>query len=220
MKKLGLLFLILIFACTSVFAVEKFLNLKTEIESGSNPPGPDNPGVNPGDNENGLYYLIGLAAEDRVLEVGSPVVDGDLKTIEYPVTDPYTDKSFLFSENEDPYELDIFLAIGTNISKTNKLYVSFSTTNGWVREDKPETTYVPIYFKSSVQRQSSESSNLYATSTATGDNAISEKIEVTAIGPSNSDYIYLAKTTAFWARSKDYLAGIYTAVIKVDISAN
>ena len=218
MKKVLVSFLILIFVCASVLSAnEKFLNLETEIKPGSNPPGPSDPGVDPGTNGNGLYYLIGLAAEGKNLEVGKAVADGDLKTIEYSSTKPYTDASFLISENEDTYELDIFLAIGINISETNKLDVTISSLKGWVREDETETS-VPIYFKSSVLGQQ-ESNTLYAISKATGDTANTEEIEVTAIGPANSDYIYLAKTTAFWDRSSDYLAGTYTAEIKVEISA-
>lgn len=217
MKKVLVSFLILIFVCASVFSADKYLNLETVITPGSNPPGPSDPGVNPGDNEKGLYYLIGLAAEGRNLEVGKPVAAGDLKTIEYSSTKPYTDNSFLFSENEGTYELDIFLAIGTNISETNKLGVTISSLKGWVREDETETS-VPIYFKSSVLGQP-QSNTLYAISKATGDTSTTEEIEVTAIGPANSDYIYLAKTTASWNRSSDYLAGKYTAEIKVEISA-
>lgn len=236
MKKLGLLFLILIFACTALLAempspIEMIL--KTELKPGSNPPGPDNPGGDSGYDGQGLFYTIGLSKNNGELLLGSKLNSDDLNKLSgYSKENPYDGSdanvaSLLVPDGEDEetdtYSIDIYLAVGTNISKDRTLSVKISSDSGWTRQQEDGQSQsgsesVPIYFKSDVL--GSESNNkLYAETSAAEENATSETITVTAKGPANNDYIYLAKTTASWERNRDYLAGTYEAEIKVEISA-
>lgn len=233
MKRLGLLFLILIFACTSAFAditSPVTMNLKTEIAAGSNPPGPENPGGDSGNDGQGLFYTIGLNKTGSTFQVGNPLVSGDLiKLSDYSSKNPYDENdanvsSLLIPDGEDEetdtYSIDIYLAVGTNISEKRTLSVKIYSDNGWIRQQEEgqtqsDTKSVPICFKSEVLDRESNA-KLYASSTA---EEKGETITVIAEGPANNDYTYLAKTTASWERNMDYLAGTYEAEIKVEISA-
>ena len=236
MKRLGLLFLILIFACTSAFADISSpvkMILKADLKPGSNPPGPENPGGDSGDDGQGLFYTIGLNKTGSTFQVGNQLVSGDLIELsDYNSKNPYDGSdanvaSLLVPDGEDEetdtYSIDIYLAVGTNISKDRTLSVKISSDSGWTRQQEDgqsqsDAESVPIYFKSDVL--GSELNNmLYAESSAAEENATSETITVTAKGPANNDYTYLSRTTASWTRSRDYLAGTYEAEIKVEISA-
>lgn len=238
MKKVLVSFLILIFACVAVFADINItspvtMNLKTELKPGSNPPGPENPGGDSGDDGQGLFYTIGLSKNNGELLLGSKLNSDDLNKLSgYSKENPYDGSdanvaSLLVPDGEDEetdtYSIDIYLAVGTNISKDRTLSVKIYSDNGWTRQQEEGQTQsdaksVPIYFKSDVL--GSELNNmLYAESSAAEENATSETITVTAKGPANNDYTYLSRTTASWTRSRDYLAGTYEAEIKVEISA-
>ena len=236
MKRLGLLFLILIFACTSAFAditSPVKMILKTELKPGSNPPGPENPGGDSGDDGQGLFYTIGLSKNNGELLLGSKLNSDDLNKLSgYSKENPYDGSdanvaSLLVPDGEDEetdtYSIDIYLAVGTNISKDRTLSVKISSDSGWTRQQEDgqsqsDAESVPIYFKSDVLG-SKLINMLYAESSAAEENATSETITVTAKGPANNDYTYLSRTTASWTRSRDYLAGTYEAEIKVEISA-
>ena len=234
MKRLGLLFLILIFACTSAFAditSPVTMNLKTEIAAGSNPP--DNQGQTGGDEggSNGLFYAIGLLSDDKSIDLDTttPVNKGDLIALSH-----YTDSPYKGEEGEalltptsgesDKKSIDIYLAAGVDISKNEGLTVRISSTDGWKRSsDTSESSgktqdNIPISFETAVLDET-HSQSLYAIASS-ADNDTSNTITVTANGPAHTDnMIYLAKTTASWERNRNYLAGTYTAVISVVISA-
>lgn len=233
MKRLGLLFLILIFACTALLAempspIEMIL--KTELKPGSNPPGPENPGGDSGADGQGLFYTIGLSKNNGELLLGSKLNSDDLNKLSgYSKENPYDGSdanvaSLLVPDGEDEetdtYSIDIYLAVGTNISENRTLSVKIYSDNGWIRQQEEGQTQsdaksVPIYFKSEVLDRETNA-KLYASSTA---EEKGETITVIAEGPANNDYTYLAKTTASWTRNRDYLAGTYEAEIKVEISA-
>ena len=99
-----------------------------------------------------------------------------------------------------------------------------SSTDGWKRSsDTSESSgktqgNIPIYFETAVLDET-HSQSLYAIASS-ADNGTSNTITVTANGPAHTDnMIYLAKTTASWERNRNYLAGTYTAEIKVVITA-
>lgn len=235
MKRLGLLFLILIFACTSAFAditSPVTMNLKTKIAAGSNPP--DNQGQTGGDEgvNNGLFYAIGLLKDDETISLDSTAAVNreDLVALSKYTTDsPYKGEEgeallTPTSGESDKKSIDIYLAAGVDISKNEGLTVRISSTDGWKRSsDTSESSgktqdNIPISFETAVLDET-HSQSLYAIASS-ADNDTSNTITVTANGPAHTDnMIYLAKTTASWERNRNYLAGTYTAEIKVEISA-
>lgn len=235
MKRLGLLFLILIFACTSMFAVgitsPVTMNLKTEIAAGSNPP--DNQGQTGGDEggSNGLFYAIGLLNNDKTISLDKSIsVDkGDLIALSCYTDSPYkgegdNGEALLTpsSSESDTKSIDIYLAAGVDISKKEGLTVTISSQDGWKRSSSEgsevKQNNIPISFSTEVL-DNEHSPNLYAAASS-ADNNTGNTITVTALGPAHTDdMIYLAKTTASWERNRNYLAGTYTAVISVVISA-
>lgn len=236
MKRLGLLFLILIFACTSAFAditSPVTMNLKTEIAAGSNPP--DNQGQTGGDEgvNNGLFYAIGLLKDDETIRLDSTtaVDKEDLVALSKYTTDPYKGEGEEVealltptSGESDTKSIDIYLAAGVDISKDEYLTVTISSAEGWKKSsdtDEPsgETQEnIPIKFSTAVFGET-PIRNLYAAASS-ADNNTSNTITVTAKGPAHTDdMIYLARTTASWDRNRNYLAGTYTAEIQVAITA-
>lgn len=238
MKKVLVSFLILIFACAAVFAAitsPVTMNLKTEITAGSNPPdNQEQTGGDKGEN-NGLFYAIGLLAPDKSIDPEFikkhvSVDEEDLVALsKYTTGSPYTGEegeTLLTppSDERDEKSIDIYLAAGVDISKNEGLTVTISSTDGWKRSsDTSESSgktqdNIPISF-STVVLGETYSENLYAGASSTNNNN-SNTITVTAKGPAHTDdMIYLAKTTASWDRNRNYLAGIYTAVISVVITA-
>lgn len=235
MKRLGLLFLILIFACTSAFAditSPVTMNLKTEIAAGSNPP--DNQGQTGGDEggNNGLFYAIGLLKDNETISLDSTaaVNKDDLVALSKYTTDsPYNEEEgeallTPTSGESDTKSVDIYLAAGVDISKDEYLTVTISSAEGWKKSsdtDEPsgETQEnIPIKFSTAVFGEA-PSRNLYAAASSANNNT-SNTITVTAKGPAHTDdMIYLARTTASWKRNRNYLAGTYTAEIQVAITA-
>ncbi len=239
MKKVLVSFLILIFACAAVFATitsPVTMNLQTEIAAGSNPP--DNQGQTGGDEgeNNGLFYAIGLLAPDKSINpdfIKSSVSVGEKDLValsKYTTGSPYTGEEgetllTPTSGKSDTKSIDIYLAAGVDISKNEGLKVTISSTDGWKRSSDTSGTSgakqdnIPISF-STVVLDGTHSPSLYAGAPSADNGSASNMITVTAKGPAHTDkMIYLAKTTASWERNRDYLAGIYTAEIKVEITA-
>lgn len=238
MKKVLVSFLILIFACAAVFAAitsPVTMNLQTEIAAGSNPP--DNQGQTGGDegDNNGLFYAIGLLKNDKTISLDKsiPVDKGDLIALSCYTDSPYkgegdNGEALLTpsSSESDTKSIDIYLAAGVDISKDEGLTVKISSTNGWKRssdntsESSGKTQKnIPISFETVVLDET-HSQSLYAGAPPADNGSASNTITVTANGPAHTDnMIYLAKTTASWERNRGYLAGIYTAEIRVEITA-
>ena len=240
MKKVLVSFLILIFACVAVFADINItspvtMNLKTEIAAGSNPPdNQEQTGGDKGEN-NGLFYAIGLLAPNKSINSDFTanlvsVGEEDLVALyKYTTDSPYKGKEgeallTPTSGKSDKKSIDIYLAAGVDISKNEGLTVRIYSTDGWKRSsDTSESSgktqgNIPISF-STVVLGETYSENLYAGASSTNNNN-SNTITVTANGPAHTDnMIYLAKTTASWERNRNYLAGTYTAEIKVVITA-
>lgn len=234
MKKVLVSFLILIFACAAVFAAitsPVTMNLETIITAGSNPPdNQEQTGGDEGEN-NGLFYAIGLLAPNKSIDSEFnkkhvSVGENDLLALsKYTTNSPYKGEegeALLTppSGEFDTKSIDIYLAAGVDISKNEGLTVTISSTDGWKRSSDASGTSeatqenIPISF-STVVLGETYSENLYAAY-----NNVSNTITVTAKGPAHTDnMIYLAKTTASWERNRNYLAGTYTAVISVVITA-
>ena len=207
------------------------MNLKTEIAAGSNPP--DNQGQTGGDEggSNGLFYAIGLLNNDKTISLDKSIsVDkGDLIALSCYTDSPYkgegdNGEALLTpsSSESDTKSIDIYLAAGVDISKKEGLTVTISSQDGWKRSSSEgsevKQNNIPISFSTEVL-DNEHSPNLYAAASS-ADNNTGNTITVTALGPAHTDdMIYLAKTTASWERNRNYLAGTYTAVISVVISA-
>ena len=241
MKKVLVSFLILIFACAAVFAAitsPVTMNLKTIITAGSNPPdNQEQTGGDEGEN-NGLFYAIGLLAPDKSINsdiTANSVSVGkdDLVALsKYTTEFPYTGEEGetlltpTSDKENDKKSIDIYLAAGVDISKNEGLKVTISSTNGWKRssdntsESSGKTqNNIPISFETAVLNET-HSQSLYAIAPPADNGTSSNTITVTAKGPAHTkDMIYLAKTTASWDRNRNYLAGTYTAEIKVVITA-
>lgn len=227
MKKLGLLFLILIFACTSVFAVEstRYLNLAASITPGSDIDGENGTGKYPDLEYDGLDISLGYSKTDFANKLGSTPENGEITALAASSTDEenkFSDGK-LIPNNPDETEDSVFIYVvaGCHVADSKSVNIALST-DGWVYqttegEGVVQQKNIPIQFSSEVGGYTADGSAniLYAAKNGGNDSSI----KVTAVSGAKAPYTYVSQTKASWALSSDYLAGNYEATIKVDITS-
>lgn len=225
MKKLGLLFLILIFACTSVFAAEstRYLNLAASITPGSDIEGGNGTGKDPDLEYDGLDISLGYSKE-ALDKVGQKPANDEIFALADTDSGEAYGKVKLIPETPDETEDSVYIYVvaGSHVAGSKSVNITLST-DGWVYQTAEGTGVTPqknieIKFSSEVggYKPAGGSANiLYADKNGGSDSSI----KVTAVSGAKAPYTYVSQTKASWALSSNYLAGNYEATIKVDITS-
>lgn len=225
MKKLGLLFLILIFACTSVFATEstRYLNLAASITPGSDIEGDNGTGKDPDLEYDGLDISLGYSKE-ALDKVGQAPANSEIFALADTDSGEAYDNVKLIPETPDETEDSVYIYVvaGSHVAGSKSVNITLST-DGWVYQTAEGTGVTPqknieIKFSSEVggYKPAGGSANiLYADKNGGSDSSI----KVTAVSGAKAPYTYVSQTKASWALSSNYLAGNYEATIKVDITS-
>lgn len=224
MKKLGLLFLILIFACTSVFAVEstRYLNLAASITPGSDIDGENGTGKNPDLEYDGLDISLGYSKK-ALGKVDQPSENGEI----FALADTDSGEAYgnvkLIPETPDETEDSVYIYVvaGCHVAASKSVNITLET-DGWVYQTAEGTGVtpqeeIPINFSSEVggyMPVDGSANILYAEKNGESESSI----KVTAVAGAKAPYTYVSQTKAFWALSSEYLAGAYKATITVKVT--
>lgn len=225
MKKVLVSFLILIFACAAVFAIEttKYLNLETKITPGSNIDGNNGTGEDPDLEYDGLDISLGYRKTALNNKLGQAPAYKEIFALADKDSGETFDEVKLIPKTTDEKEDSVYIYVvaGSHVAASKSVNITLST-DGWEYqttegEGVNHQENIAINFSSEVggYKPADGSTNiLYAEKNGESESSI----KVTAVAGAKAPYTYVSQTKASWALSSDYLAGDYKATITVKVT--
>ena len=217
MKKILSILLILLVACSFVFATEKTVKVTGKIEAGS--------GSNTGDGDvtfDGVNIAVAIAKDSNGYMTSDPPNNWDAGNFETVTTNASVTVDLMKDPTDSTNPDTFYIAVGVNGNPENTKTVTVEfAVDGWYKGDSILSTALKESNMSITQltSESTENGKVKAkASSSSGEDGVNDTLTITHAPGLQNTKVLAGYSKIDWNVTGNHDAGNYTAQVKVTIS--